>query len=98
MVTLTAVAALMAVAAPASAAPGESQVPIPNPDLDAACGIDILVILDESGSIANAGATEDVKTAFRAFTAALNNTGSRMAVAEFSSVARLPLPGGAQRA
>jgi LPXTG-motif cell wall-anchored protein len=91
------VAGSVALAPTASAAPGESQVPIPNPDLVAACGIDILVILDESGSIANAGATDDVKTAFRAFTAALNNTGSRMAVAEFSSVARLPLPGAASR-
>ena len=95
---LTALAALLAIPSPAAAAPGESQVPIANPDLDAACGIDILVILDESTSIANAGATNDVKTAFRAFTAALNNTGSRMAVAEFSSVARLPLSGAANRA
>ena len=57
------------------------------------CGIDIHVILDESGSIANAGATDDVRRAFRAFTSALANTGSRMAVSEFSTVARLPLPG-----
>jgi LPXTG-motif cell wall-anchored protein/uncharacterized repeat protein (TIGR01451 family) len=99
VVLLAVIATLLAGrATPAAAAPGESQEPIPNPDLVAACGIDILVILDESGSIANAGATEDVKTAFRAFTAALNNTGSRMAVAEFSSVARLPLPGASNQA
>ena len=55
------------------------------------------MILDESGSIANAGATEDVRRAFRAFTSALANTGSRMAVSEFSTVARLPLPGAASR-
>jgi hypothetical protein len=97
VVLLTTIGALLTFAPPASAAPGESQVPIPNPDLDAACGIDILVILDRSTSIANAGATNDVKTAFRAFTAALKNTGSRMAVADFSSVARLPLPGAASR-
>ncbi|MGH9118661.1 MAG: DUF7507 domain-containing protein [Acidimicrobiales bacterium] len=84
------VAALIA-PSPAAAAPGEPPIPIPNPDLPLGCGIDILVILDESGSIGSAGATDDVKEAFRAFTRALRNTGSRMAVAEFSTVARLPL-------
>ena len=82
----------------AAAAPGEDDIPIDNPDLPLGCGIDIHVILDESGSIASANATEDVRRAFRAFTSALRNTGSRMAVSEFSTVARLPLPGAAQRA
>jgi hypothetical protein len=77
---------------PVSAAPGESQVPAPNPDLAAACGIDIDVILDESGSIASSGATGQVRQAFKSFTRALSNTGSRLAVSEFSTVARLPLP------
>ena len=81
----------------ASAAPGEDDTPITNPDLHTACGIDILMILDESGSIGNAGATGAVRAAFRAFTRALNNTGSRLAVAEFSTVARLPLAGAAAR-
>ncbi len=81
----------------ASAAPGEDDTPIANPDLHTSCGIDILMILDESGSIGQAGATGAVKSAFRAFTRALNNTGSRLAVAEFSTVARLPLPGAAAR-
>ena len=88
---------LIAFNGPAVAAPGESQVPIANPDLTLGCGIDISVVLDESSSIASAGATEDVRRAFRAFVQALNNTGSRMAVSEFSTVARLPLPGAAQR-
>jgi uncharacterized repeat protein (TIGR01451 family) len=79
------------VTATGTAAPGEDDTPIANPDLIAACGIDILVTLDESGSVGSAGATEDVKRAFRAFTAALKNTGSRLAVSEFSSVARLPI-------
>jgi von Willebrand factor type A domain len=52
------------------------------------------MIIDESGSIGTSGATDDVRTAFRAFVASLKNTGSRMAVAEFSSVARLPSIGG----
>src|SRR5262245_17131569 len=86
------------VSRPAAAAPGESMVPIADPDLAAACGIDIEVILDRSGSIASAGATNDVKRAFRAFTDALNNTGSRLAVADFSTSARLPLPAPATQA
>ncbi len=79
------------ITATVTAAPGESKDPIANPDLAAACGIDILVTLDRSGSIENAGAEDDVQRAFRAFTSALKNTGSRLAVSEFSTVARLPL-------
>ena len=47
------------------------------------------MILDESGSVGSYA--NDVRRAFRAFTSALNNTGSAIAVAEFSTVARLPL-------
>lgn len=50
------------------------------------------VILDRSTSIASAGATGQVREAFRAFTAALRNTGSRISVSDFSTVARLPIP------
>ena len=82
----------------AVAAPGEDNAPIANPDLPPGCGIDIHVILDESTSIQQAGATDDVRRAFRAFTSALRNTGSRMAVSEFSTVARLPLSGAANGA
>ncbi len=38
---------------PASADPRESTVPIDNPDLTKACGLDVLMIIDESGSIAD---------------------------------------------
>ena len=89
-------AALVSVpSTPASAAPGEDDTPIANPDLTPGCGLDILVMLDESGSIEAAHATDEVQDAFKAFTRALQNTGSRMAVAEFSTVARLPLSGAA---
>jgi uncharacterized repeat protein (TIGR01451 family) len=84
-------------AVPALADPDEQAVPITNPDLPLGCGIDIHVILDESTSIGQAGATNDVRRAFSAFTSALKNTGSRMAVSEFSTVARLPLPGTASQ-
>ena len=69
--------------------PARSNTPAANPDLPIACGIDIHVILDESGSVKNY--RSDVQQAFRAFTSALKNTGSSMAVSEFSTVARLPL-------
>ncbi len=75
---------------PAGAAPGESSVPADNPDLQKACGLDVLMVIDESGSIAQSNATDDVRNAFRAFVASLKNTGSRMSVVEFSTVARLP--------
>jgi LPXTG-motif cell wall-anchored protein/uncharacterized repeat protein (TIGR01451 family) len=103
-VQLGALAAALAIAAGSlaagspvtQAAPGESQTPVANPDLPKACGIDIHVVLDESGSVKNY--RRDVQTAFRAFTAALRNTGSRLAVSEFSTVARLPLSGPARYA
>ena len=99
MASVGLIALLAGSLAPVTAAPGEDDTPIANPDLEAACGIDILMILDESGSIGSAGATGAVQNAFRAFTRALNNTGSRLAVAEFSTVARLPLlPAAASRA
>ncbi len=74
--------------------PASPLLPSPNPDLTKACGLDVLMIIDESGSISNSGATNDVRNAFRAFVASLKNTGSKMSVAEFSTVARLPSIGG----
>ncbi len=89
-------AALVAVAPTlVTAAPGESQVPIANPDMQQACGMDALVVLDESGSVGNYA--PNVRAAFRAFYNALNNTGSRIGVVEFSSTANLPLPGAARQ-
>ena len=87
----------MVVPTTATAAPFEPPLPIaPNPELQAGCGIDIQMILDESGSVANYAG--NVRSAFRAFTSAVRNTGSTLAVSEFSDVARLPLPGAANRA
>src|SRR3954447_24710409 len=78
----------------ALAAPLEDRTTVANPDLAAACGLDIHIILDESGSVANYA--DNVRRAFNAFTSALNNTGSRIAVSEFSTVANLPLSGAAR--
>jgi Mg-chelatase subunit ChlD len=55
----------------------------------ATSGLDVLMILDESGSIANSNATDEVIEAYTTFVTALANTGSRVAVVEFSQVARL---------
>jgi hypothetical protein len=97
-VACASLSAVFAPRQPSAADPGEDQRTAPNPDLDAACGIDIHVILDESSSINQSRATEDVRRAFRAFLQALKNTGSRIAVSEFGTQARLPLLGAAQRA
>ena len=67
--------------------------PADNPDLERSCGLNILVILDESSSIEISDATDDVRTAFKAFTGALKNTASSMAVADFGTVASLPAIG-----
>ena len=71
----------------------EFDLPANNPDLKRACGLDILVILNESSSIEISGATDDVRTAFKAFPGALTNTASSMAVADFGTVATLPAIG-----
>jgi uncharacterized repeat protein (TIGR01451 family) len=81
--------AMLSFVVPARAAPYEPKVPAQNPDLDASCGLDVLMILDESGSIAQSNATDEVQEAFTAFVEALANTGSRVAVVEFSREARL---------
>jgi von Willebrand factor type A domain len=69
----------------------QTETPIDNPDLQQACGLNVLMVLDESGSIGDND--DNVRTAFKAFTAAIKNTSSSMAVAEFSKVARLPTIG-----
>ena len=58
-----------------------------NPDLEAACGLDVILVLDESGSIANSGATGDVRDAARSFLGALRDTGSNVAIVEFATTA-----------
>jgi uncharacterized repeat protein (TIGR01451 family) len=95
-VPVMAVGALLVTLMPAIAGAdhNESTAPADNPDLTKACGLDVLMILDESGSIDSSHATQDVRNAFSAFVSSLNNTGSSMSVIEFSTVARLPSIGG----
>ena len=66
--------------------------PGPNPDLPPRCGIDVVLVLDKSGSIASSGQTETVRKATRAFLAALAGTGAKVAIVDFSSSAANPVP------
>lgn len=84
-----AVALLAVVGAQASpVAPGTVQ----NPGLDDTCGLDVVLILDESGSINTSGATGDVRNAAEAFVSGLEGTGSQVAIIEFNTRARFPIP------
>ncbi|MFN2250899.1 MAG: VWA domain-containing protein, partial [Anaerolineae bacterium] len=60
----------------------------PNPDQADGCGLDIVLILDESGSIDSGGITGDVRDGAEALVGALVGTGSNLAVVEFNSNAR----------
>jgi uncharacterized repeat protein (TIGR01451 family) len=61
--------------------------PAPNPDLAPRCGINVMLVLDESGSIGSSGQTETVKSATRAFLDALSGTGAKVSIVDFSSTA-----------
>ena len=77
----------------AAVAADQPAPPVPNPGLDAACGIKVAVVLDESGSIggyfgptdpSRADFTPQVRDAFRKLVAALAGTNSTMFVTEFA--------------
>lgn len=65
--------------------------PSPNPNLPISCPYDFIFVLDESGSIVGSGgggATDisaTLRTAAKDLIGALNNTGTRVAIVEFSS-------------
>ncbi len=65
-----------------------TTTPGTNPPLIAACqGMKVAVILDESGSIASAGATQQVRDATKALAEGLRDTGATMAVFKFAQTA-----------
>lgn len=66
--------------------------PAANPNLPPRCGISVMLVLDESGSIASSGQTDTVKNATRAFLIALAGTGAKVAITDFSSTAARPVP------
>jgi uncharacterized repeat protein (TIGR01451 family) len=62
--------------------------PGPNKDLPPRCGIDVMLVLDESGSIEDADATDAVRNATRAFLDALSGTGASVSIIDFSTTAK----------
>jgi uncharacterized repeat protein (TIGR01451 family) len=66
--------------------------PAPNRDLPPLCGINVMLVLDKSGSIASSGQTETVKNATRAFLNALAGTGAKVSIVDFSTTAAQPVP------
>lgn len=81
------VVALLALVSASTAAATTS--PVPNPDLQPACGAKVILVLDESGSInSTAGAENAVRDAAKKFASGLADTGSQLAVIEFGSSAK----------
>lgn len=69
-----------------------SDATVTDPNLYRSCGLNIILVLDESGSISTAGATGYVRAATSAFLAALSDTTSRVAIVEFNTHARAVVP------
>jgi uncharacterized repeat protein (TIGR01451 family) len=90
-------AVLVAVASPTAVPAAHAQVTpfpstpsgAPNPGLEADCGdLKVMLVLDESRSIHNEGATAVVREAANTFVTALSDTHTYMSVAAFSGTAR----------
>ena len=67
--------------------PAAAATPAPNPPIAKACGIDITLVLDASGSVSSSKAVEQVRDAAEAFLDALADTGSTARVIQFASIA-----------
>ncbi len=65
---------------------------VANPDLVQSCGLDIALVLDESGSIQDQNAINAVRQASKSFVGALSGTGSSVSIVEFNTRARTVLP------
>lgn len=63
--------------------------PSVNPDLSTTCGLDVIMVIDESGSLQPH--SELVRSSVRGLLEALVGTGSRLALVEFNLNARTPL-------
>ncbi len=67
----------------------QTVTPAANPDLTTTCGLDVVLALDESGSLQ--GYEQTVRDSVRGLLEALAGTGSRVALVEFNLDARTPL-------
>ncbi len=63
-----------------------------NPTLAQSCGIDVVLVLDETGSIQSAGATQNVRDAAIAFANGIADTGSKLALVEFNTTGSVTIP------
>lgn len=73
------------------------NVPGPNPPLLPRCGLDVVLVLDESASIVSPGGglgsqVTNVRNAAKAFVGALFGTGSRLATVAFARQGRVGVP------
>ncbi|MCE7987353.1 MAG: DUF11 domain-containing protein [Caldilinea sp. CFX5] len=66
--------------------------PANNPDLTPRCGLDVILVLDESASLTDYAAT--VRTSVRSLLAGLADTGAQVALIEFNMEARQPIGAG----
>ena len=64
-----------------------AEVPAPNPPIAKACGIDVSLVLDASGSVESAHAVGDVRDAAAELLDALKDTGSTARVLQFATLA-----------
>jgi Mg-chelatase subunit ChlD len=69
-----------------------AEEPAKNPPFPNRCGLNVILVLDESGSIGTSNATDQVKKAARAFLGALSGTGSKVAIVDFSTTAAKQVP------
>ncbi len=88
---LTVLSSLTLLAMPTFAS---AVVPNANPNLTSRCGLNVMVVLDESGSIwgngggSASGATAAVRNGAMTFVKSLKDTGSKVAMIEFNTNAR----------
>lgn len=77
-----------------SAAPAQATVPTnpvtPNPDLTQACGLDIVLVLDQSDSLAPL--TADIKAAGNGLLTAFQDTNTRVGIVKFTKTAAVSVP------
>jgi len=63
-----------------------------NPTLPPRCGINVMLVLDKSGSIESSHATQKVRDAAQAFLTSLSGTGSKVSITDFSTTADQAVP------
>ncbi len=87
LTSLGVTASMMALGGAASATTQDYTPSLPNPELEAQCGLDFGLVLDSSGSIGNgANGMQALKAATDGFVTSLVDTGSTVSVTSFATV------------